>query len=124
MDYTTILNMEPIDLIEWLHTQFQVRIPLKIESAEDMDAAASLMLVLSGYKSYLLELLSYAKCVTRIAKRDQTKMDYEDMVDRKDAIQNMVDDIDQQYKAVSRAVTIRIENNQELKMSEYRKRAE
>ncbi len=124
MDYATILNMEPVELVKWLHDNFSTTIPLKIESAEEMDAAAQLMLVLTGYKSYLLELLSYTKCITRMVKRDQTKMDYEDMVDRKEAIQNMVDDLDQQYKAVSRAVTIRIENNQELKMGEFRRRVE
>ena len=117
MDYKNILNMQPIDLVTWLHNQFDIDVPAQITSIEDMDDASIILLTLSSYHSYLLELLSYAKCLTRQAKRELAKTDYEDMVDRKDAIQNMVDDIDQKYKAISRAITIKIENNAELKFS-------
>lgn len=117
IDYKSILSKTPIDLVTWLHESFDIDTPLEIKSIEDMEMASKLILVLTEYNAYLLELLSYAKCVTRLAKRELSKTEYEDMVDRKEAIQNMVDTIDQQYKAVSRAVTIRIENNAELKIN-------
>ena len=62
------------------------------------------------------EVLSYAKVNARLAKREGNKQKYEDAVDKKEIIQNMTDSIKQQYAALSRAVTIRIENNQELKI--------
>ena len=54
---------------------------------------------------------------TREAKRGGDKDLYEDMVDRKEAVERMTESVKQQYSAVSRAVTIHIENNKELHMN-------
>ena len=117
MDYISILNMEPEKLLDWLNNEFTVQIPEEILSIEDMNEAARILLQLSNSYSYLCTLSSYAKIAARQAKRYGEKMDYEDAVDRKKIIQNMTDCIKQQYAAVSRSVTIRIENNQELRMT-------
>lgn len=117
MDMNAILNMEPVMLLKWLSNEFSVDIPKEIVSVEDMDRAAKTLLQLSTQYSYLQTLLSYAKVATREAKRTGDKQYYEDMVDRKEIIQNKVDSIKQNYAAVSRSVTIRIENNQELRMT-------
>ncbi len=117
MDYSTILNMDPDDLMKWLTREYVIQMPQEIVSVDDMNNAAKLLLQLSTYYSYLCTLLSYAKIRARKLKRDGDKQAYEDMVDRKEAIQNMTDSIKQQYAAISRGVTIRIENNQELKMT-------
>ena len=42
---------------------------------------------------------------------------YEDMVDKKDIIENKSKAIKQAYSGISRAVSVKIENNQELKMT-------
>ena len=47
----------------------------------------------------------------------EAKSDYEDMIDRRDTIEGVTNAVKQQYAAVSRAVTIHIENNQELRMN-------
>ncbi len=117
MDYLKLLRMDPAELLNWLTKEFSVQIPGEILTAEDMDNAAKTLLQLSNAYSYLCTLLSYAKIETRQQKRYGEKEDYEDMVDRKEIIQNMVDCIKQNYAAVSRSVTIRIENNQELRMN-------
>lgn len=123
MDYKTILAMDPFSLIEWLHKEFDIinHFPLKIVTKEEMEMASELLLVLTSYNSYLLELVSYAKCSVRKAKRELSKTEYEDMVDKRDAIINMQEDIEQQYKAISRAVTVKIENtNAEFKLNPSR----
>lgn len=117
MDYAQILAKNPRDLMEWLLEEFTVEIPHEIITTDDMDEAASLMMQLSSYFSYLCTLSSYAKIATREVKREGDKIAYEDMVDRKEIIQNMLDAVKQQYSAVSRAVTVRIENNNELRMN-------
>ena len=116
MDYKKILNLEPTELIEWLMKEFYIEIPNQVISFEDMETASTVLIKLSTYYSYLCTLLSYAKINARITKREGSKTEYEDAVDKKEIIQNMTDSIKQQYAALSRTVTIKIENNQELRI--------
>lgn len=117
MDYMKIMEMEPIDLISWLNKNFLVQMPQHITSVSDMNQASELLMRLSANYSYLCTLLSYAKVMVRNAKRNKPKSEYEDLVDRKEIIQNITDAVKQEYSAISRAVTIRIENNAELRMN-------
>lgn len=109
--------MEPKELLKWLIDEFSVEQPGEIISIQDMELAATLLLKLSSYYSYLCALLSYAKVATREAKRKGDRTYHEDMVDKKDIIQNMTDSVKQQYASISRAVTIHQENNMELRMN-------
>lgn len=118
-DFNTILQMRPLAMLDWLLDNFNTEIPETIVSIEDMKNASAVLLKLSGYYSYLMSLLAYAKVKTRQEKKLSTKDNkesYEDMVDRRDILQNYTDIVKQNYSAVSRAVTIYIENNNELKM--------
>lgn len=111
-----VLSKEPSDLLNWLISNFTVRTPELVITMEDMSRASESLLKLSGIYTYLMTLVSYAKVMTREYKRSGDKTAHEDMVDRKEILQNYADAIKQEYQAVSRAVTIRIENNNELKM--------
>ena len=113
--YEELLEMEPIDLLKYLEDNFLMEIPSEVLNAEDMETCSRVLLKASSSYSYLVTLLSYAKIATRNAKRSGDKTFYEDMVDRKEVIQNMTDMVKQIYTGVSRAVTIHIENNNELK---------
>lgn len=121
-NFNNVLKKSPMDLLNWLMDSFSVQIPEVIVSIDDMAEASKILLKLSGAYSYLMALLSYAKIMTRDAKRKVVKNDpettrnYEDMVDRKEVLQHFTDIVKQNYTAVSRAVTIYIENNNELKM--------
>lgn len=122
MRYEELLEMEPDKLLLFLAEQFYETLPESICTIEDMENASKMMLRLSSSFSFLTQLLAMAKIKTRIAKREQGlsedgKIKYEDMVDRKEVIINIVEGIKNQYAAISRAVTIHIENNQELKMN-------
>ncbi|MCR5396829.1 MAG: hypothetical protein K6E64_05105 [Lachnospiraceae bacterium] len=117
MGYNDILRKDPMELFCWLNQEFSVSVPAEIISAKDMDDAAKLLLKLTSYYSYLCSLLSYAKVLTRQVKRDCDKATYEDMIDRRDMIEAMQKNVMQQYSAISRAVTIHIENNRELRMN-------
>ncbi len=117
-DFNCILEKEPTDLLEWLLSNFSVPVPELVVTMDDMSSASETLLKLSGIYSYLMTLLSYAKVKTRELERLKEKDLYEDMVDRKEVIQNFSDAVKQSYTAVSRAVTIRIENNNELRMGQ------
>ena len=125
MTYMDVLSMNSYDMIDYLTETFLVEIPTSINSIEDMNRASKLLLKLS----YMSSLLSYIKLTTRDAKRQLDKLDakdpqkaeyktyYEDMVDKKEIIKNITECVDQEYSAISRAVTIKIESNKELSMS-------
>lgn len=114
MEYNSILSMNPTYLLEWLLQNFTVNLPEEIISVEDMNNASKLLLKLTSYYSYMNSLLSAAKIAKRKSKRNANVEEYQNMVDRTEIIQNMVDVIKQQYAAVSRAVTIHIDNNNEF----------
>lgn len=116
-NYIDILAMEPFALLDWLSDTFSIECPSKIESIEDMDNASEILLKLTSYHAYLCELLSYAKIVVRQAKRNLSKIEWEDYVDKQAAIERRLDIVKQQYNSISRAVTIHTENNKEIFMT-------
>lgn len=117
--FDVLLMMPPKDFVAWLDEEFYIKIPVYvINSIEDMNEASRLLVILTNRYSYLSSFLSYAKIAAREAKRSGDKEAYEDMVDRRDAVENMTNSVKQQYSAVSRAVTIHNENNAELRMNE------
>ncbi len=126
MDYANVLGSEPYDFFGWLVKEFSTEIPKEIVTIEEMNEAQALLLELASKFSYLSELASYAKIATRELKRvldsDKTpenRRAYEDMVDKKEAVQNFAEIMKSKYAAVSRAVTIKTEINKELGMSAY-----
>ncbi|MCR5670749.1 MAG: hypothetical protein K6G10_07055 [Butyrivibrio sp.] len=117
MDYNHFIGMESFEFLIWLDENFPITIPQAITTAEDMEMAAAQLLQLSSQYAYIAELASWFKVATRQTKRDGLKEDYEDMVDKRDAVDNKMKSIEQAYKGISRAVTIRTENNAELRMT-------
>lgn len=119
--YEQILARTPFELQQWLVRNFTnaVILPEVIDTIEDMNNAAGILLRLTGYYSYLVNLLGYAKLRVRQTKRQgkEEKAAYEDMVDKRDLIDLAAASIKMQYQAVSRAVTIHQENCMELRMN-------
>lgn len=115
--FYSILNQSPIELIEWTANEFEIHLPNKISSADDMEYASELLLKLTAYHAYLCEFLSYTKIIVRSAKRNLSKTEWEDLVDKQNIIDRRLDIVKQQYAALSRAVTIHTENNKELFMT-------
>lgn len=114
--FKDVLNLSPEELIDWLFRNIPNEIPEEISDRADMQKASKSLLKLSGYYSYMTTLQSYAKIMTREAKRNLPKEKHEDMIDKKEIINNYTEAIKQSYQAVSRAVTIYIENNNEIRM--------
>lgn len=119
MSYDQILSMSPRELLDWLIANFYTEIPQALQSKEDMEKASELLLKLASNYSYLSNLLSFAKINARELKRFGDKTMYEDAVDKKESIQNTQDAVKQQYQALSRAVTIYIQQLEELKMMSF-----
>ena len=116
MNFNSILSKTPLDLSDWLLKEFPVQIPEVIVTPDDMTKAGETLLRLASIYSYLMALSTHAKLKTREAKRYLSKEEHEDMVDRKEVIENFTEAVKQGYAAISRAVTIYIENSNELRM--------
>lgn len=117
MDYQHFLDMGTYEFLTWLNKTFPTYVPQSIKTSQDMERAADELLKLSSMYAYITELASWFKIATREAKRTKVKSEYENMVDKKDAVENKASAIKQAYAGISRAVAIRMENNAELRMT-------
>lgn len=117
-----ILQMNPIDLQNWLTEEFELteEIPTDINTIEDMEKASHLIGLFTNRLSYLTALGVYAKMSVRTEKRKgkENKEKADDMIDRQYAIDAAASIVKQQYTAVSRMITVKQEINKELYMSE------
>ena len=121
--YREVFEMDSFAFLKWLKESFPIDVPESVETIDDMANASKQMLKLSAEYSYISEIAAYAKVYCRGLKRQidnedpDTKEFYEDMVDKKKAIEGKMKAIHQAYCGISRAVTVRMENNNELKMT-------
>ena len=136
-----LLIMKPIELTNWLNEEFKIELPDSLEDVEQMKEAGKLLSKTINTYSYLMSMASYAKIAVREKKRDsdkyskalkqnkdkeleedlialsnKAKSEYEDMVDRKESIENAADIANKQYQAISRMITVKKEINTELQM--------
>lgn len=136
-----ILQLDPTALIDWLNEEFKMEVPNKLETIEELKNASKLLSKTTNTYSYLMNVSSYAKISVREKKRqsdklnkeakankDKTiedelnqkaakaKIEYENMVDRKEAIDNAADIANKQYNAISRMIAVKREINTELQM--------
>lgn len=117
MKHDDIFNMDTYEFLGWIDKTFTLKKIEHVITMADMNMASEELLRLSALYSYISELVSYAKVKTREIKRSGNKIAYEDMVDKKDALDNKMSAIKQSYAGISRAVSIKIENNTELRMT-------
>lgn len=133
-----ILQTNPIELIDWLQAEFELEVPHKLETIEELKNASKLLSKTTNTYSYLMNVSSYAKIYVREKKRisdkatkeskahkddeelakeaAKAKLEYENMIDRKEAIDNAADIANKQYNAISRMIAVKREINTELQM--------
>ena len=73
-----------------------------------------------GNYSYLSSLLAYLKIKVRQEKRNKNKEIYEDLIDKREVVQEMVDATKMLYNGISRMVTIKIEIDKEMNMTDFK----
>ena len=114
-----LLKMEPLELCEYLDKTYPVDVPEEITTVPEMERASRLLLKLSSESSYLNYLKTVAEICTRRLKAEKGAKDPEALLmqDRKKAITAMTKIIGGQYAAISRAITVKQENNKEIFMS-------
>ena len=114
--YDDILALPPKKMFLWLQNQTRVEIPQEVTTSDELQEVGNAMNKLSSYYAFIMALLSYAQLSVREKKRESDKEAYEDMVDRRNVLENTAKSINQQYAAASRQVTIYLKHMEELKM--------
>lgn len=111
--YEDVLKMD--SLVFAAHIDgFLSNINISILTTEDAQAATTELGELSNRYAYLSSLSNHAKLYKRRLRRAGNVADYEDMIDKEAMIADAMSSVDRQYRALSKAITVHIENNKEL----------
>lgn len=111
--YEDVLKMD--SLVFAAHIDgFLSNIDISILTTEDAQAATTELGELSNRYAYLSSLSNHAKLYKRRLRRAGNVSDYEDMIDKEAMITDAMSSVDRQYCALSKAITVHIENNKEL----------
>lgn len=105
LDYHQALDLEPLELLEYLETAKEPVIII-ISGGEEAQQASQLLQVLAKTHAYFSTLLSYAKIEKRTLARKGKGSKYEDMIDKEAIIANAMSSLDLQYKAVSKSLSL------------------
>lgn len=111
--YEDVLKMD--SLVFAAHIDgFLSNIDISILTTEDAQAATTELGELSNRYAYFSSLSNHAKLYKRRLRRAGNVSDYEDMIDKEAMIADAMSSVDRQYRALSKAITVHIENNKEL----------
>lgn len=111
-----ILDMDPINLAYSMAEAYYIDIPTQIDDIESMEKAGIMLGDLTNKYSYLLSLLVVLKVYVRQAKKEKEKEKYEELIAKRDTIQDVADMVKQQYNAISRMISTKSEINREINM--------
>lgn len=110
--YQQIIALSPLDLIQYLET-FKLSVSGDINNSNDADTASRLLNKISNNYSFLSSLLSIAKATKRSLARTGRISEYEDMIDKEAVIDNLLRAIDIQYRALSKTISLYMEEHKE-----------
>lgn len=122
---TNLLTMSASEIISSISERVLSDIPEGINMAdpEQVKKAEEALGRLPNDYAYVMELLSYSRHYVRHLKRggSDSKKDYEDMMDKRDALESIGNAIKLQWQGVSRMLTMKLKIDDSDEMYEYRK---
>ena len=121
MNKTSLLTMSVHGVIDDLREKVLGEVPQGITNMEDVEHLEVLLGKLPNDYAYVVSMLGYARNYVRELKRQKDKDRYEDMMDKRDALENIASAIKLQYQGVSRMLTAHEQRRDENGMWEYRK---
>lgn len=113
LSYAEILELDPLVFLSYLE-QFKCDVSCNVESAEEMYEAGKKLGEVANSYSFLTSLYSYAGVKKRQLSRVGKNTEYQDMIDKEEAVERTMKAVDMQYRALSKAISVHIENNREL----------
>lgn len=115
----TAAQASPEELSQALIERYSMLIPEQISNIDDIGNIGTLLGKLANEKTFLYSLFCYLKVVARTEKNKgkENKQVAEEMAMRRDAAEIMLDAVKGQYDAVSRMLTARKMELDEMRMS-------
>lgn len=106
--YEGYLQLKPYDFITWLSEQFDIDTPQRFTTEDDINRGLEVLSVYAQNISFLEDMQSFCKLYCRELKRlgPDTKVSYEDMVDRAAAIENKISGMKILYQALNKNITL------------------
>lgn len=120
MSFEELMSMDTESFFEWITYNFNTDMIDAVETEDDMRQASKMISRAIGNYSYLSSLLAYLKIKVRQEKRNKNKEIYEDLIDKREVVQEMVDATKMLYNGISRMVTIKIEIDKEMNMTDFK----
>lgn len=120
MKMSEIQEIPAEKFVNWIAENFYKPVPSSVDTYEDAVAASKLLAFYANGYAYLCQVHSCLKITARTDKRLGHKERAEDYADKRDIAEEMSKVIKQCYQAVSRMLTVRQNNLDELNMSENR----
>lgn len=122
---TSLITMSVPEIIGALSSQVLGGIPEGIDMSDQERVARAEMLLgkLPNDYAYVIELLGYSRHYVRKFKRQGSdfKEQYEDMMDKRDALESISSALKLQYQGLSRQLTMKMEIDKSDEMHEFRK---
>lgn len=115
----TAAQASPEELSQALIERYSMLIPEQISNIDDIGNIGTLLGKLANEKTFLYSLFCYLKVVARTEKNKgkENRQVAEEMAMRRDAAEIMLDAVKGQYDAVSRMLTARKMELDEMRMS-------
>ena len=115
----TAAQASPEELSQALIERYSMLIPEQISNIDDIGNIGTLLGKLANEKTFLYSLFCYLKVVARTEKNKgkENRQVAEEMAMRRDAAEIMLDAVKGQYDAVSRMLTARKRELDEMRMS-------
>ena len=120
INWNNIAETEPAELLETIKKDFTTKLPVQVESVEDLQNAQKLLSKLASQYSFLIAVAVEIKGIKRRMKRDkEPKEKIDDMMEREEILTAYCESVKMNYTAVSRMITIRQQIYDEYKMDKY-----
>lgn len=113
-----LINMDPLQLQNYLSSAYTISIPPQIETPDDMTKAAKLLSRATSYYSFFENMRIRARIEKRMMKRAKCDTQLiEDMLMREEIFEVHAKTMNQAYTTISRMITVKQQVNFELRMT-------
>lgn len=114
-----LLSLSPEELLEKLHRDYFIELPVDIDTPEQQKDAARIFSLINGYTSFLRYMQLRADFLKRRLKREGAPRDViEDAQMRETAIKAYADMLDDSYSRLSRMCSVHEQAQRELYMTD------
>lgn len=104
VNVNSVVSLSTGELIDALYKEVVVSIPENVDPSNFKEVSGLLVKLPNDY-AFVNELLAHSRYMVRHFKREKQQREYEDMMDKRDALEDIASSIKLKYQAVSRVIS-------------------